>query len=522
MSLDTVVIGAGHNGLVAAAYLAMAGQRVLVLERRDVLGGAAATEALFPGFRVNTGAPDAGLFLPRIASDLKLDEHGLELIESPAAVCALQPGGPALTLWRDVDRSREEIGAWSSRDAERYPDFVDYMGRMARALRGTVTLTPPEPHDGSVRDLMRWLRPALRLKGMGRRDMMEFLRILPMSAAELLDDWFESDALKGALGTSAVLGSMQGPLASGTAFRLLYHYLGTENGGFRSSAFVRGGMGRLSEAIAAAARAQGAEIRTGTSVADIVVRGDAVIGVRLDTGEELSAHRVVSSVDPRRTLHGLLGAPTLGPELNRRICNIRYRGSTAALHLALDGPPEVPGTSGMEPITGHVVVSPSLVELERAYDDAKYGRFSARPCLDMVIPTLLDPELAPAGHHILSVTVRYAPYRLKQGGWDEQRGRIADTILERLEAHLPGLSARILHQHLITPLDWEREYGLTEGGTYHGQMDLDQLLFMRPVPGWGQYRMPVAGLYLCGSGTHPGGGVTGAPGFNAAREVLRA
>lgn len=521
MSQDTIVVGGGHNGLVAAAYLAKAGRDVLVLERRDTLGGVAATEELFPGFRANTGAQDAGLFLPRIVDDLKLESHGLELIESAAAVCSLQPGGRALTLWRDVSRSCGEIAQWSEGDATRFPEFVDYLSRMAGALRGIVALAPPAPHDVSARDLITWLRPALQLKGMGRRDMMEFLRILPMSARELLDDWFESDALKGTLGSSAVIGSMQGPMASGTVFRLLYHYLGNENGGFRSSAFVRGGIGSLSEALAAGARAYGAEIRTGAEVQAILVDDDRATGVRLAGGEELTARQVISGVDPRRTFFGLVGAPQLGPEFNRKVTNIRYRGTTAALHLALDGLPALPSVQGTEGISGHIVICPGLGYLERAYDDAKYGRFSARPTLDVVIPTLLDPDLAPEGRHTMSITMQYAPYHLRDATWDQQRGALADAILGLLDEYIPDLRHRILHQHLITPLDWEQEYGLTDGGTYHGQMDLDQLLFMRPVPGWGRYRTPVDSLYLCGSGTHPGGGVTGAPGFNAAREVLR-
>ncbi|MFQ5400532.1 MAG: phytoene desaturase family protein [Anaerolineae bacterium] len=524
---DAIIIGAGHNGLVAAATLAQAGQKVLVVEQRDVLGGAAATEELFPGYKVNIGAHDAGLLQEEIVHALFLKMHGLELRESPVALFAPQPDGRALTLWRDRPpwpqeaQNTAEIARFSKHDAEQFPAYARQAARVARVLRRMMLIPPPEPASRNVNDLVGWGKVALQLKGLGGQEMMEFMRILPMPAREYLDEWFESDALKGALGAASVTGTMQGPRSAGTTLVMML-MAANGQGGFRAGRFVHGGMGQLAAALAEAARRDGAEIRTGTAVARVLLRDGQAAGVVLAGGEEIEARAVLSSADPRRTFLGLVGAPNLEPRFVRAVRNIKFRGSTAKMNLALSGLPEFRGQTGPGQLSGHIVISPSLDYLERAYDDAKYGRISEQPVLDIVIPTVLDHTLAPEGRHILSINMQFAPYHLREGNWDEMREPLGDRIIETLAQYAPNIRSLLLHRQVMTPLDWERTLGLTEGSIFQGQMGLDQLLVMRPVPGWSRYRMPIAGLYLCGAGAHPGGGVTGLPGYHAARELLAA
>lgn len=521
MSYDALIIGAGHNGLVAAATLAQAGKRVLVLERRNTLGGAAATEEIFPGFKFNTGAHDAGLFRPEIIAALQLEQHGLQLMKSHVAAFAPQPNGTALTLWRDEQKNIAEIARLSKNDAEKFPGFVRLLNKLAEGLRHLLLLTPPNIAQSGLNELLSWASAGLKIKNLGKHEMMEFLRVLPMTTTEFLNEWFENEALKGLLGATSVAGSKQGPQASGTAFMLLYHYLGESNGGFKASSFVRGGIGELSAALARAAQAHGAEIRTNAEVVRIIHKEEKAAGVLLKTGEEISARAILSNADPRRTFFELLGAPEFGPTFVRRVRNIRYRGTSAKVNLALNGLPRFIGAESETQLSGHIVICPNLEYLERAYDDAKYGRYSAQPYLDIVIPSILDNALAPSGKHVMSITMQYAPYQLRESNWDEQREALGEHLLNTLTHYAPNLRDLILHRQVLTPRDWEREYALTEGGEFHGQMGLDQLLFMRPVAGFGQYRTPISNLYLCGAGTHPGGGVTGAPGYNAGREVLK-
>lgn len=531
---DAVIIGGGHNGLVTAAYLARARYRVLVLERRETLGGAAATEELAaaPGFKFNTGAPEAGLFRPQIVADLNLKQHGLEFIEGPAVAFSPHAAGAAtgLTLWRDESQTVAEIARFSEADAAKFPAFSRLMTRLAGVLEAITELTPPQLTEAGLAELWPWLKVGLKLRRLGKREMMEFLRVLPLSAAEFLDEWFESDVLKGMLGAAGIAGSMQGPRASGTALMLLYHHLNAENAGLRVCRLVRGGSGQLSAALAGAARQFGADVRTGAEVAGVVVKDYQATGVVLADGDEIPARVVISNADPRRTFLGLVGAPNLDVGFVRRVRNIRLRGCTAKVNLALSGLPHFRGLPDPDrrhrnevppQLSGRILISPDLDYLERAYDDAKYGRFSSQPYLEVVMPSVLDSTLAPPGQHVMSITMQYAPYHLRDGDWDAEREALGDHIVDTLAGCAPDLKDLILHRQVLTPLDWERDYGLTEGGIYHGQMGLDQLLFMRPVPGFGQYRTPLAGLYLCGAGAHPGGGVTGVPGFNAAREVLR-
>ncbi len=518
---DAVVVGAGHNALVAAALLARAGWSVLVLERREVVGGAAATEELFPGCRVNVAAQDAGLFHRDIASEVGLDARALEWVRPPALATSLIGGGETLTLWRDAGRTRDEIARRNPADAERFGGWADYLRSMARVLRVALEHPAPALHDASARERLRLLRSLLRAGRFGKRTVVELLRALPLSTRDLLDEWFADAALKGLLGANGLLGARHGPSAMGGAFRMFYHAAGEEAHGFRSSAFVRGGVGALSEALLGAARGHGAEVRTGARVSGVLVEDGVAVGVVLADGEEVRARRVVSGVDPRRTFLELVGAPRLGPEFNRKVTHIPLHGTTATLHLLLDGLPSRPDPA--ERLSGHTLVAPDLDYLERAAADAKYGRGSARPHLDMVVPTLHDPALAPEGRHVASIQIRHAPHRPRAGGWDD--GAVRDALLsgalDALDEFLPGVRERIVDHRLLTPLDLETDLGLTGGDEYHGQMTLDQVLFMRPVPGWARYRTPVEGLFLCGAGTHPGGGVTGAPGRLAAREILR-
>ena len=525
---DAIIIGAGHNGLVTAAYLGKAGYKVLVLEQRDALGGVAATEETFPGFKFNTGAHDAGLFRAEVIAGLNLRSYGLDFVEPPVALFAPQPDGRALTLWRDPRQNQAEIGRFSEADAEKYPEYVRLFTTLTGMFDGIMTLTPPKPTASPSAGKLPWLQVGLNLKRLGKRNMMEFLRVLPMPVTDFLDEWFESDALKGALGASGVTGSLQGPRAAGTVLMMLYQSLGLAAGaGFRASRFARGGMGQLIAALAAAAQDQSVEICAGAGVSRINVDDGRATGVTLAGGEQINARIIVSNADPRRTLFGLIGPQNLEVKVMRRVRNIRLQGTTAKVNLALKGLPKFtalnsePETENPElKLGGHIIINPGLDYLERAYDDAKYGNFSQQPYLDVVIPTLHDSSLAPDGQHVMSITMQYAPYHLAESTWDEQSEALGDKIIDTLTQYAPNLKELILHRQIITPLDWERDYGLTEGGIFHGQMGLDQLLFMRPIAGFAQYRAPVDNLYLCGAGTHPGGGVTGAPGYNAAREII--
>ncbi|MCC6189606.1 MAG: NAD(P)/FAD-dependent oxidoreductase [Anaerolineales bacterium] len=431
-----------------------------------------------------------------------------------------QPEGSALTLWRDPRQTRAALLRFSAADADAYPRFQAFARQVIEVLDGLTLLTPPKLAGTSLGELWPWLRFVLKARGLGERHLMQLLRVLPMTAAELLDEHFESSALKGVLGAAAVLGGPWGPMAAGTAFALFYQKLGPAGG----QRFVRGGLGQVAAALAAAARAHGAHIRTDTAAARILLDDDGAngraVGVALASGETLRARAVVSSADPRHTLFDLVGPAELEPRTMRQARNIRFCGATAKVNLALRGLPRIRGVEGDDCLAGHIVISPSLEYIERAADAAKYGEPSDQPVLDAVIPTLLDPSLAPAGRHVLAVTAQWAPYHLRGRDWDSQREALGERVVATLAAYAPNLPGLIEARQVITPLDFERTYGLAEGSPYHGEMALDQLLLMRPVPGFGQYRAPIANLYLCGAGTHPGGGVTGAPGYNAAREIL--
>jgi phytoene dehydrogenase-like protein len=513
---DVIVLGGDVNGLAAAARLAQHGHSVLVMERRAALGGAASSEELFPGFHFNTGWPDAGLLDAQLIKDLNLPQHGLEFIKSPVAAYAL---GSGVTLWRDPHRSASELHEHSIPDAQAFMDYAQAAERFAGLLQRMARLAPPSLHYRSLRLLLAWAGVGLAARRLGPRGLLDFLRVLPISARQYLDRHFASEALKGLLGAASVAELMQGPRAAGTAFKLLYGQAAGASGGYRSAQRVKGGLGALNQALGAAATAAGAAIRTSEDVRRILVENYRAVGVQLADGSRIAAKAILSTASPRQTLLQLVGGPQLEPRVVRRLRNIKYQGSSATVHLALSGLPAF--DASQEQLGGDVVLCPSLDYAERAYDAAKHGQLSPEPVLVARIPSLLDASLAPRGQHVMSVTVRYAPYHLRDGDWDSQRKALGNLALRTLERHAPGLSGLVLHRQVITPLDYERDYGLAEGAFTQGQMGLDQLLTMRPIPGFAGYRSPVEGLFLGGDGAHPGGGVSGLPGYNAAGQLLR-
>ena len=520
---DAIVVGAGHNGLVTAAYLAGGGLRTLVLERRARPGGALATTALGSA-RVPALAHTVGRLRRSVIEDLGLGRHGLSLIRPAARVFAPSPEGPGLTLWDDPARTAEELRSRSAADAEAYPAFDRRVRAIASFLAYVGVTTPPDLRAPSLSDAVAGLGLGRAFRGLGRGPRREALRILPMAVADLVEEAFSSDLLRGAIAARAVQHAALGPRSAGTAATLLMDSAGNDGGAAGQTVYARGGPGALAEALAAAVRAAGAEIRTGAEVAAIASRDGAVTGVTLGSGEELRAPVVASTADPKRTLLGLLDPVEVGPTLAWRAGNIRMPGVSAKVNLVLDGLPSfagaVEGEGARERLKGRIVLAPSVDYLERAFDASKYGAISERPFLEGTIPTLVDPSLAPEGTHVMSVLFQWAPYHRREGDWDADRDRLGDLALAALEGVAPGLSARVVEREVLTPLDLERDYGLTEGHALHGEPALDQFFAWRPLLGLARYRGPVAGLYLCGSGAHPGGGVTGGPGANAAREIL--
>lgn len=523
IAYDAIVIGAGHNGLVTAAYLAKGGLKTLVLERRELVGGATVTEEIFPGFNVDTGAHRIGTIHSSVMKELGLAAHGLELVESDPSVFSPLPDGSNLTLWRDTQRTIESIREFSKTDADRWVPFTQLVAKATGVLEAAYRATPPDLVDGGVRDLWTMVRLGGKLRRLGRKDMTEVMRILPMSAKELLDDWFETDVVKGTLAAAAITGVFQGPMAAGTAYTFLHQHVGTPNGTMRPSVRVRGGMGNLAGALAAAATQHGVEVRTNASVEHVIVENGRAMGVVLTNGDEIHAKTVVSNTDPRRTFSRLVHPSHLTSEFTRKIRNIKLKGTCAKVHLALSELPQFSGaTENGSYLNGTISISPSLPYLERAFDDAKYGSVSSRPYLEAVIPSVTDPSVAPPGKHLMSVLMQYAPYHLKEGQWDAaKRDALGHAVIKTLAIYAPNIESAILHRHVLSPLDLEETFGLTEGNIYHGELTMDQVFFMRPVPECARYRTPIEGLYLCGAGTHPGGGVNGASGYNAAREILR-
>jgi phytoene dehydrogenase-like protein len=519
---DDIVVGGGHNGLVAAAYLAGAGHRVLVLEGRDRVGGASVTEETWPGFKVSTAAYVVSLLRPEIVRDLDLARHGYAVLPRSPSSFTPFPDGRSLLLGPDPALNRREIAKFSRRDAEALPRYEAMLDRIARVLEPLLVRPPPDPFSGRWRDLASLARTALSFLRLGADGPRAF-EVLTGPARAVLDRWFESDEVKATLATDAIIGAMASPSTPGTAYVLFHHVMGETDGARGVWGYVRGGMGALPEAIAAAARARGAEIRTGARVARVRVVDGRADGVVLEDGTELPARRVVSSADATVTLLGLVGAEHLPPELAEAVRRIDYSSASLKINVALSELPDftaLPGAPGPQH-RGTIHVAPSMEYLERAFDDARRGEPSLRPVLECTIPSAVDPSVAPPGRHLMSMFVQYAPYRLARGTWEEERERFADRCLDLLAEYAPNVRRAVIAREVLAPPDLERRFGLTGGNIFQGAMTLPQLFFMRPVPGMARYRTPVRGLWLCGAATHPGGGVMGACGRNAAREILR-
>ncbi len=520
MKYDAIVIGGGHNGLTCAAYLARARKRVLVLERRHVLGGAAVTEEVFPGFKFSVCSYVVSLLRPEIIRDLDLPSHGMELLPLDGTFTPM-PSGDYLWRVNDHEKTRREIARHSRLDADAYDEYGRAMVEMGRFAKPILSMMPPDPTSLDPRGLLELLGIGKRFRGMRSHDRINQVQLLTMSAVDFLDQWFETDVLKATMSASGIIGTFLGVRSPGTAYVLLHHYMGEIDGSFRSWGLSRGGTGAVSNAIGDAARGFGAEIRTKSPVAKILTKNGRATGVALENGDEFHADVVVSSVDPRLTFERWIGEKELPSDFIEAVRRYKFRGSSGKVNLALDGLPNFTCLPGVGPhLRGAVSISPSVDYMERAYDDAKYGRFSRRPYMDIVIPSLTDTSLAPPGRHVMSCFVQYAPYDLHGGDWDSQREAFGDTVIDTIAEYAPNIKDLILHRQVLTPLDIEREFGLSEGNIFQGELTLEQLFFLRPVPGWAQYTTPIRSLYMCGSATHPGGGIMGAPGKNAAERIL--
>ena len=518
---DIIIIGGGHNGLVTAFYLAKAGYKPLVIERNAQVGGAAVTDEFHPGFRCSTLAHAAGPILPSVLRDMQLENHGLRLITPEVCVTALSPEGRALSLYQNVGKSAQEIAAFSKKDAAKYPEFAQSLGKIGKVIGEALATTPPDIDHPSSGDLWSMLKTGRAIRKLGKRDMFRLLRWGPMAVADLASEYFETELLRAVIAARGVFGTFLGPWSAGSALVLLIHAAGDPHPA-GSATLAAGGMGAVTQAMASAAKAAGAEIRTGVEVIEIRVQNGAATGVLLSTGEEIHAKVVVSNADPKRTLLKLTDPTHLSPDFVQRLQHYRGNGTVAKVNLALSGLPTFTALKNGDaaPLKGRIHIGNEIDYLERAFDESKYGNFSRQPYLEATIPSLTDPTLAPEGKHVMSIYMQYAPYKLK-GDWEEQRKALGQTVVQTLAQYAPNLPELILTHQIITPLDLEEKYGLTGGQIFHGELALDQFFTMRPLLDWARYRTPVDKLFLCGSGTHPGAGLTGGSGANAAREILK-
>ncbi len=517
---DAIVIGGGHNGLVNAAYLARAGKKVVVLERRELLGGAAVSEQLFPGFTFSVFSYVVSLLRPEIIRDLELPKHGMQILPLESTVTPL-PDGDYFAMWGDADLTRREICRHSPLDAEAVTEFGRLMSLMARAVKPILGMIPPDPTSLAPSDLRGLLKLGRHFRSLGEEKFHALWKLMTMSSADYLDEWFECGPLKATKSASGIIGTFMGPRSPGSAYVLLHHYMGEIDGAYRAWGFCKGGNGTISNAIAAAARARGADLRTGSPVKQVLVKGGRATGVVLENGDEYHAPVVVSGLDARRTFLDLVDARELPDDLVAEIRRFRFRGSSGKVNLALSELPDfscMPGVGVQH--KGAFSISPSVDYLERAYDDAKHGEFSRRPYMDIVFPSMIDPGMAPPGRHVASIFVQYCPYHVNGGWTDAKREAFGDAVVDTLAEYAPNLKRAILHRQVLTPADIEAKTGLSEGNIFQGELALQQLFFLRPAVRWAGYRTPIAGYYQCGSSTHPGGGVMGAPGKLAAERIL--
>lgn len=518
---DIIVIGGGHNGLVAASYLAEAGLKTLVLERRAQVGGGAITEEIHPGFRCSTLAHATGPFSQKVATDLDLARHGLEFTRPAARLTVLNPNGPSPTIYDDRSRTVASLKSFSDSDAASYGEFATSFQRIGRVLSPLLSMTPPTIEKPAAGELWNLGKLGLSFRGLGKQDAFRLLRWGPMAVADLAAEWFDSEALRAAVAGRGISGAFAGPWSAGTSTGLLMQ-AARDGQAIASSTAVKGGLGGITHALAKAALDRGVEIRTGAEVTEIKTSADQATTVVLANGDELAARAVVSNADPRTTFLKLIDPLDLDPNFLLKLQNYRAVGCVAKINLALSGLPAFEGMDGdREKLSGRIQVGHEIDYLERAFDAAKYGDYSAEPYLDITIPSLNDPSLAPPGAHVMSIQVQYAPYRLKQGDWNSRKDEFGDAIVSALSACAPGLQELIVRRQVITPWDLEQTYGLAGGHIFHGEQALDQFFMFRPVIGWAQYRTPIKGLYLCGAGTHPGGEITGQCGANAAKEIIK-
>ena len=518
---DAIIIGGGHNGLVTAAYLARAGKSVLVLEKRHLVGGAAVTEEIHPGFKFSVFSYVVSLLRPEIMRDLNLPGHGLEILPLESTVTPME-NGDHLAMWGDHDRTRRELYRHSPKDAEAYDEFGRLMHHMALAVRPILSMMPPDPTSISPAELLSMAKLGKHFHALGQERFHWLYKLMTMSSADFLDEWFETDVLKATKSASGIIGTFLGPRSPGSAYVLQHHYMGEIDGAFRAWGFAKGGTGAISEAIASAARQFGATIRLNAGVSKVLVKNGKAEGVVLQGGEEIRARVVVSSLDPKRTFLQMLDASDLPGDLVESISKFKFRGSSGKVNLALSEPPDFTCMPGMGAhLRGAVSISPSLDYIERAYDDAKYGAFSKKPYMDIILPSMIDPGMAPPGKHVMSIFVQYAPYSV-QGGWDDQkREAFGDAVIDALATYAPNIRSAIVHRQVLTPWDIEQVTGLSEGNIFQGELALHQLFFLRPSPQWSRYTTPVNRFYQCGAGTHPGGGIMGASGRLAAMRILR-
>jgi phytoene dehydrogenase-like protein len=521
MQWDAIVVGAGHNGLVAACYLARAGLRVQVLERLGYVGGAAVSRSLYPEFTYSNCSYVCSLLRPEIMRALELPRHGLQVIPYEGGGTLMADGNHFAT-YSNHDAMRREIARHSKRDAEAYERFSRDVLRQCKFIKPLLMRTPPDPTSFRPRDLMELVYLGQHFHKLGESRMLDTVRFFTMSAADFLDEYFESEIVKAHLAGSSIIGTALGPRSPGTAYVLLHHYMGDIDDAVGAWGFARGGMGAVTSAMKASLLASGGSVRTDAEVEQVLVRRGRAHGVALKSGEEIAARIVVSNLDVKRTFLKTVDAAHLPADFLHAVRNFKIRGSSGKLNIALDGLPRFPAFPADSPcIRGDLHITETVDEVERAYDDWKAGRWSRKPYVDMLLPSLIDPTMAPTGKHYMSVFVQYAPYRLAEGEWNaERRQGFGDTVIDAIGAHSPDFKDKILHAEIRSPWDIENEVGLTEGNIFQGELTMDQLLFNRPIPGYAQYRSPIKGLYMSGSSNHPGGGVMGAPGANAARTVL--